>query len=415
MKVLVVGGGGREHAIVWKLNQSPRISKLYCAPGNGGIASLAECVDIPATDPEGIVNFAKDEQIDLTVVAPDDPLAMGMVDMLEANGLRAFGPRQRAAEIESSKLFAKELMNKYGIATAHYQFFDEYDAAVRYLDQVDFPVVIKADGLALGKGVIIASCRKEAEEAVKAMLLDNKFGKAGHRILIEEFLTGQEVSILVFTDGITFAPMVSSQDHKRACDNDEGPNTGGMGAFSPSPHYTPEIAEYVEQKIIKPTIHAMRKEDRLFQGVLYFGLILTDSGPKVLEYNARFGDPETQVVLPRLESDLLEIMEAIIDQRLDQIKISWNDKAAACVVLASGGYPGSYDSGFPIEIRTKSECLLFHSGTKRTPQGLVTSGGRVLGVTALGSSLKEALDKAYDQIDSIYFEGMHFRRDIGKR
>lgn len=415
MKVLIIGGGGREHTIAWKLNQSPRIKRLYCAPGNGGIASLAECVPISATDLDGIVNFAKENKIDLTVVAPDDPLAMGLVDKLEENGLRAFGPRQSAAEIESSKLFAKKLMKKYGIPTAQYQSFEEFDSAVKYLNQVDYPVVIKADGLALGKGVIIASNRDEAEKAVKDMLLDNRFGEAGKRILIEEFLIGPEVSILAFTDGKTIVPMVSSQDHKRAFDNDEGPNTGGMGAFSPSAHYNPEIAKYVVQNIIEPTLNAMNQEGRLFQGVLYFGLILTDAGPKVLEYNARFGDPEAQVVLPRLETDLLEIMEAVIDQRLDQISITWSDKVAACVVLASGGYPGSYKKGFPIEIKERSECLIFHAGTKRAKQGLVTNGGRVLGVTALGSNLKESLEKAYDQVDHIHFEGMHYRKDIGKK
>ena len=415
MKVLVVGGGGREHAIVWKLSQSPRVSKLYCAPGNGGIAALAECVDIAATDLDGMVQFAKDKQIDLTVVAPDDPLAMGMVDRLEQNGLRAFGPRQKAAEIEASKLFAKRLMKKYVIPTADYETFNEYDKAVEYLDRIDFPTVIKADGLALGKGVVIASSRDEAEKAIYEMMLAEKFGRAGKRILIEEFLTGPEVSMLVFTDGKTYEPMVSSQDHKRVYDNDRGPNTGGMGAFSPSPHYTPEIAAYVEKSIIKPTINAMRCEGRPFQGVLYFGLILTDSGPKVLEYNARFGDPETQVVLPRLETDLLDIMEAVVDQRLDEVKVSWSDQAAACVVLASKGYPGSYQTGCPIEIKEKPGCFIFHSGTKKTGQGFVTNGGRVLGVTAMGNSLEEAVEKAYGQVESICFEGMHYRRDIGKK
>lgn len=415
MKVLIIGGGGREHTIAWKLNQSPRIKRLYCAPGNGGIASLAECVPISATDLDGIVNFAKENKIDLTVVAPDDPLAMGLVDKLEENGLRAFGPRQSAAEIESSKLFAKKLMKKYGIPTAQYQSFEEFDSAVKYLNQVDYPVVIKADGLALGKGVIIASNRDEAEKAVKDMLLDNRFGEAGKRILIEEFLIGPEVSILAFTDGKTIVPMVSSQDHKRVFDNDKGPNTGGMGAFSPSYHYTPEIAKYVEQNIIEPTLDAMNQEGRLFQGVLYFGLILTESGPKVLEYNARFGDPEAQVVLPRLQTDLLEIIEAVIDQRLDEININWSEDAAACVVLASGGYPGSYKKGLPIEIKKKLDCLFFHGGTKMTKQGLVTDGGRVLGVTALGSNLQQALERAYNQINNIHFEGMHYRRDIGKK
>ncbi|HHY83138.1 MAG TPA: phosphoribosylamine--glycine ligase [Clostridiales bacterium] len=413
MKVLVVGGGGREHAIVWKLSQSPRVAKLYCAPGNGGIASLAECVNIKATDLEGIAAFAKENQIDLTVVAPDDPLAMGMVDRLEVEGLCAFGPRKAAAELESSKVFAKQFMKKYGIPSAKYEAFDRYEDAVSYLAQSQFPIVIKADGLALGKGVVIAFSLEEGITAVKEMMLDRKFGDAGKRVLIEEFLTGPEVSILAFTDGNTFVPMVSSQDHKRAYDNDEGPNTGGMGAFSPSRYYTPEIAQYVEKNIIEPTIRGMREEGRTFQGVIYFGLMLTPSGPKVLEYNARFGDPETQVVLPRLKTDLLEIMEAVIEKRLNQVRIQWDDRAAVCVVLASAGYPGSYRKGLPIEINT--DCLIFHAGTKRTEHGLVTDGGRVLGVTALGENVEDCVRKVYEHIKSIHFEGMHYRRDIGRK
>jgi len=413
MKVLVVGGGGREHAIVWKLSQSPRIKKLYCAPGNGGIASLAECVNIKATDLEGIVFFAKENGIDLTVVAPDDPLAMGMVDRLEAEGLRAFGPRKAAAMLESSKVFAKEFMKKYGIPSAQYQVFERYEDAVSCLRQSSYPIVIKADGLALGKGVIIAASFEEGEKAVREMMLENRFGDAGRRILIEEFMTGPEVSILAFTDGNTFVPMVSSQDHKRVYDNDEGPNTGGMGAFSPSPYYTSEIARYVEKNIIEPTIRGMQEEGRPFQGVIYFGLMLTPSGPKVLEYNARFGDPETQVVLPRLKTDLLDIMEAIIDKRLDQVQVQWDDRAAVCVILASGGYPGSYRRGLPIEINT--DCLLFHAGTKRTEQGLVTDGGRVLGVTALGESVEKCARRVYDHIAYIHFDDMHYRRDIGRK
>ncbi len=416
MKVLVVGGGGREHAIVWKLSQSPRITKLYCAPGNGGIASLAQCVDIKATDIEGMLAFAIEQQIDLTVVAPDDPLAMGLVDKLQENGLRAFGPTQKAAIIESSKVFSKELMKKYKIPTPEYQSFQKYDDAIAFLDKISFPVVIKADGLALGKGVIIALSRQEAEKALADMLLDKKFGEAGNRVLIEEYITGPEVSILAFTDGNTVIPMVSSQDHKRAYDNDEGPNTGGMGAFSPSPYYTPEVAEYVEKNIIEPTIRAMAEEDRTFQGVLYFGIMLTSSGPKVLEYNARFGDPETQVVLPRLKTDLLEIMEAIIEKKLDEIEIRWDERAAVCVVLASEGYPGSYEKGVPIEIKEgKPEILLFHAGTLKTEQGFVTNGGRVLGITALGRDLEDAVGSVYQNIGSVYFEGMHYRRDIGKK
>jgi phosphoribosylamine--glycine ligase len=416
MKVLVVGGGGREHAIVWKLSQSPRITKLYCAPGNGGIASLAQCIDIKATDIERIVAFAKEEQIDLTVVAPDDPLAMGLVDELQKNGMRAFGPNQKAAIIESSKVFSKELMKKYGIPTPEYQFFHKYEDAIAFLDKVSIPVVIKADGLALGKGVIIALSREEAEKALADMLIDNKFGEAGKRILIEEFITGPEVSILAFTDGKTVIPMVSSQDYKRAYDNDEGPNTGGMGAFSPSPYYTHEVAKYVEKNIIVPTIRAMTEEGRLFQGVLYFGLMLTPSGPKVLEYNARFGDPETQVVLPRLKTDLLDILEAIIDKRLDEIEIHWDERTAVCVVVASEGYPGSYNKGVPIKIKEENNhTLVFHAGTRKTEQGFVTNGGRVLGITVLGRDLKDSVKRVYESIENIYFEGMHYRKDIGKK
>lgn len=419
MKVLVIGGGGREHALVWKLSQSHRISKLYCAPGNGGIASLAECIDIQATDIQGVVDFAKKNQIDLTVVAPDDPLAMGMVDALEEEGLKAFGPNKAAAAIESSKVFAKELMEKYKIPTAKYKVFSLFEAAVLYLDEINYPAVIKADGLALGKGVIIAANREEAESALKSIMVDKTFGSAGNRVLIEEYISGPEVSILAFTDGKTIIPMVSSQDHKRAYDKDEGPNTGGMGAFSPSPHYTPEVASYVEEHIIGPTITAMNKEGRPFKGVLYFGLMLTSEGPKVLEYNARFGDPETQVVLPRLKTDLLDIMEAVVDERLDQVKVEWDDRAAVCVVVASGGYPGSYEKGLTINglenLENKQDVFLFHAGTRWNGTSLVTNGGRVLGVTALGESLAEAAKEAYNQVDLISFKDMHFRRDIGAK
>ncbi len=419
MKVLVIGGGGREHALVWKLSQSPRITKLYCAPGNGGIASLAECIDIQATDIQGVVDFAKENQIDLTVVAPDDPLAMGMVDALEDKGLKAFGPRKAAAAIESSKVFAKELMEKYNIPTAKYKVFNQYEAAVSYLDEINYPAVIKADGLALGKGVIIAAKREEAESALKSIMVEKAFGSAGDRVLIEEYISGPEVSILAFTDGKTIIPMVSSQDHKRAYDKDRGPNTGGMGAFSPSPHYTPEVAAYVAKHIIGPTIEAMNKEGRLFKGVLYFGLMLTSEGPKVLEYNARFGDPETQVVLPRLKTDLLDIMEAVIDERLDQVKIEWDDRAAVCVVIASGGYPGSYEKGLTItgleKVGNKQDIFVFHAGTKRNGTSLVTNGGRVLGVTALGETLAEAAEKAYYQVNLISFKDMHYRKDIGAK
>ena len=352
-------------------------------------------------------------------MAPDDPLAMGMVDALEENGLRAFGPRKAAAAIESSKVFAKELMRKYGIPTAKCKAFEKFDEAVSFLEKMDCPVVIKADGLALGKGVIIASSREEAEAALESIMVEKKFGSAGDRVLIEEFLTGPEVSILAFTDGKTVVPMVSSQDHKRAYDHDEGPNTGGMGAFSPSPNYTPEVASYVERHIIRPTIEAMNKEGRTFKGVLYFGLMLTSDGPKVLEYNARFGDPETQVVLPRLKTDLPDIMEAVIEERLDRITVEWEEDTAVCVVIASGGYPVKYEKGFPIhgleEIEKVNDIQVFHAGTKRTGTGLVTDGGRVLGVTAMGKTLKEAAARVYRHIGTINFKGMHYRKDIGTK
>ncbi len=417
MKVLVVGGGGREHALVWKLSQSPRVTKLYCVPGNGGIASLAECVDICATDVRGVVNFAKSNDIGMTVVAPDDPLAMGMVDALEENGLRAFGPRKAAAVIESSKVFAKELMRKYGIPTAGYRVFGHFEEAVAALGKLHYPVVVKADGLALGKGVIPVSNEEEAEEALKSIMKEKKFGKAGNRVLIEEFLTGPEVSILAFTDGKTVVPMVSAQDHKKAYDHDKGPNTGGMGAISPSPFYTPDVASWVERRIIRPTAEAMNREGRTFRGVLYFGLMLTPDGPRVLEYNARFGDPEAQVVLPRLKTDLMEIMEAVTEERLDKVSIEWKEEAAVCVVAASGGYPWSYKKGLPIhgleQAEKEHDILLFHAGTRQTGAGLVTNGGRVLGATAMGNTMEDAAEKAYRCIGAICFRDMQYRKDIG--
>ncbi|SFQ24268.1 phosphoribosylamine--glycine ligase [Caldicoprobacter faecalis] len=417
MKVLVVGGGGREHALVWKISQSSRVSRIYCAPGNGGISELAECVNIPATDVEGIVRFAKQNNIDLTVVAPDDPLAMGMVDALQAEGLRAFGPTRDAAMIESSKVFAKNLMHKYGIPTAKYKVFDNYDQAVKYVEQIEYPAVIKAEGLALGKGVIIAKDVYEAKGALRAMMVDKVFGQAGLRVVIEEHLTGPEVSVLTFTDGRTVIPMVSAQDHKRAYDGDQGPNTGGMGAFSPSRVYAPEVAKEVEDCIIRPTIRAMAEERRLFKGVLYFGLMLTEQGPKVLEYNARFGDPETQVVLPRLKTDIVDIFEAVIDERLDEINIEWEDNAAVCVVLVSGGYPKSYKTGYEIsgieEVLKEPGIMVFHAGTKKIGGKYYTSGGRVLGVTAIAKDLDTAIQKVYQNVEKIRFENMHYRRDIG--
>ena len=417
MKVLVIGGGGREHAIIWKLAQSKNVSKIYCAPGNGGIADLAECVPIDVMDFEKLTKFAKENNIDLTVVAPDDPLAAGAVDAFEANGLRAFGPNKAAAIIEGSKSFSKDLMKKYNIPTADYEVFENSTDAINYIKANNkFPVVVKADGLALGKGVIIAKTFEEAENAVHDILDDKIFGSAGAKVVVEDFLTGPEISVLAFTDGKTMKPMVSAQDHKRAFDNDEGPNTGGMGTFSPSRVYTDEVAEECMEKIFIPTMNAMNAENRTFKGVLYFGLMKTVDGVKVIEYNCRFGDPETQVVLPRLKSDLCEIFNAVIDQRLDEIDIEWNDDACVCVVMASGGYPKNYEKGYKIDGIKQAEslgALVFHAGTKRSDNDILTNGGRVLGVTALGDNLEDAIQKAYKCVDLVNFENAHFRKDIG--
>ncbi len=417
MKVLVVGGGGREHAIIWKLSQSPRISGLYCAPGNAGIGRMATCVDIEATDIKSMVQFSKDNAIDLVVVTPDDPLALGMVDAMEEADIRAFGPKKDAALIESSKVFAKDLMKKYGIPTGDYRVFSDYNEALTYLKGANYPQVIKADGLALGKGVIIANNFAEAGMAIEEIMVDKIFGNAGNRVIIEEFLEGQEVSLLAFSDGRTIVPMVSAQDHKRVFDGDKGPNTGGMGAFSPSRAYTPKIAKIVETEILEPTIKAMNEEGRPFKGVLFLGLILTQDGPKLLEYNARFGDPETQVVLPRLRTDLLDIFLAVVDGRLDEIDIEWEDNAVACVILASGGYPGSYNKGYPIrgleQLDGCQDIIIFHAGTRREKDQFLTDGGRVLGVTAVAEDLDTAVKNAYKGVDLISFEGMHYRRDIG--
>ncbi len=419
MKVLVVGGGGREHTILWKLAQSPMKPELFAAPGNGGIASIATCVDIKATDVEGVVAFAKENQIDLTVVAPDDPLMLGMVDALEAEGLLAFGPRQNAAIIEGSKVFSKDLMKKYGIPTAAYEVFDESEKAIDYLKTVSYPTVVKAEGLALGKGVIIAADFEEAKAAVEDIMCDKVFGDAGSRVVIEEFLTGQEVSVLAFTDGKTLYPMVSAQDHKRAYDNDEGLNTGGMGTFSPSRLYSEAIHTECMENIFMPTMDAMNKEGRTFKGVLYFGLIMTKNGVKVIEYNARFGDPETQVVLPRLKTDLLEIFLAVAEERLADVKVEWADNAAVCVVMASGGYPKAYKKGLPISgIETAEEdkdITVFHAGTKLDGGEILTAGGRVLGVTAVAEDLEAAIKKAYDGVSKIHFDDVHFRKDIGRK
>ena len=411
MKILVVGGGGREHAIVWKIAQSPKVDKIYCAPGNGGIAELAECVDIAATDIENMVKFAKDNAIDLVMVAPDDPLVLGMVDAMEKEGIRAFGPRANAAIIEGSKAFSKELMKKYNIPTANYEVFTDSTSAIDYIKaQNTFPTVIKADGLALGKGVIIAQNLEEAEQAVHEMIDDGKFGKSGSRVVIEEFLTGPEVSVLAFTDGKTVKPMVSAQDHKRAYDNDEGLNTGGMGTFSPSRLYDDAKAEECMKNIFVPTIKAMSSEGRPFKGVLYFGLMMTANGVKVIEYNCRFGDPETQVVLPRLKTDLVEIMEAVIDERLDEINIEWEDSAAVCVVMASGGYPVSYKNSGLDNI---GDLTVFHAGTAVKDGKIVTNGGRVLGVTAVGKDLDEAIKNAYAGVAKISWTDEFHRSDIG--
>lgn len=419
MKILVIGGGGREHTIVRKLKESPKVEKLYCAPGNGGIAKDAECVAISAMDLDGAVAFAKENQIDLVFVAPDDPLAAGMVDRLEAAGIPAFGPNALAAEIESSKVFSKDLMKKYNIPTAGYEVFGNPQDAVAYIEKNNrFPIVVKADGLALGKGVIIAADLQEAKDAVKKIMEDKAFGASGNQVVIEEFLTGPEVSVLAFTDGKCVKPMVSSKDHKRALDGDKGLNTGGMGTISPNPFYTDALAQTCMDTIFLPTIRALQQEGRPFKGCLYFGLMLTPNGPKVIEYNARFGDPEAQVVLPRLKTDLVDILLAVREERLEEQPIEWNDGAAACVVMASGGYPGSYPKGLEItgldENGQVDGATVYHAGTKLENGKFYTSGGRVLGVTATGATLEEALQKAYAAVEKIHFDGAHYRRDIGK-
>ena len=419
MDILMVGSGGREHALIRKLKESPKANKIYCAPGNGGISKDAECVNINAMDIEGMVKFAQEKKVDLVFVAPDDPLAAGMVDAMEAAGIRAFGPRKNAAVIEASKVFSKNLMKKYNIPTADYAVFSDPKKVMEYItEKNEYPVVIKADGLALGKGVIIAQSEAEAQEAVKSIMEDKKFGASGNNVVVEEFLTGPEVSVLAFTDGHTLKPMVSSKDHKRALDNDEGLNTGGMGTISPNPFYTDEIAEICRTTIFEPTIAAMNAEGRPFKGCLYFGLMITPKGPKVIEYNARFGDPETQVVLPRLKTDLVDIVEAVIDEKLDKLDIEWSDEACACVVMASGGYPSSYKKGIEMfgmdENGQVDGVTVYHAGTKYVDGKFYTNGGRVLGVTALGKDLQEALDKAYAAVGKISFEGVHYRKDIGK-
>lgn len=418
MKVLVVGSGGREHTIVWKLRQSPKITEIFCAPGNGGISELATCVNIAATDIPNMVEFAVKEKIDLVVVAPDDPLVLGMVDALEEAGIRAFGPRKNAAIIEGSKAFSKELMKKYNIPTAKYEVFTDANEAKTYVADQQMPIVVKADGLALGKGVIIAQTVQEAQDAIEQIMEDQMFGTAGNKIVIEEFMVGPEVSILSFCDGKTIVPMVSVQDHKRVYDGDQGLNTGGMGTFTPSRHYTEELAKECMETLFKPTMEALNAEGRPFKGIIFFGLMLTNQGPKVLEYNARFGDPETQVVLPLLENDLLEVFEAVIDERLEELEITWKKQGAVCVIAASGGYPLDYQKGYPIygidEVKSQG-YLVFHAGTKLEDGVFKTNGGRVLGVTALGENLDAAIEKAYEGIKQVTFEKMHYRKDIGRK
>ncbi len=419
MKVLVVGGGGREHALIRKIKESDKVTAIACCPGNGGISYDAECYPVSATDIDGVVKLAKEIKADFVVVAPDDPLVAGMVDALNAEGFPTFGPKANAAIIEGSKVFSKNLMLKYNIPTAEYKVFDNADDAIAYVkEKNEFPTVVKADGLALGKGVIIPESFEEAEAGIKEIMQDKIFGESGNNIVVEEFLTGPEVSVLAFTDGKCVKPMVSSMDHKRALDGDKGLNTGGMGTVSPNPYYTDAVAAECMERIFIPTIEAMNAEGRTFKGCLYFGLMITPKGPKVIEYNCRFGDPETQVVLPRLKTDIMDIFEAINNETLSDLNIEWSDNAAACVVIASGGYPKSYPKGLEItglENGQHEGVIVYHAGTALDENKLVTSGGRVLGITALGADLKDALDKAYKAVDEIDFENKHFRKDIGQR
>jgi phosphoribosylamine--glycine ligase len=417
MNILVVGSGGREHAIIWKLSQSDRVDKIYCAPGNAGISQLAECVDISATDIENLVSFAKNTDIDLTIVGMDDPLMLGIVDAFEEAELKIFGPRKNAAIIEGSKIFSKELMKKHNIPTADYEIFHDPELADNYLKKYDnYPVVIKADGLALGKGVLICNTYEEASDAIKTIMIEKKFGDAGSKIVIEEFLRGPEVSVLSFCDGETIIPMVSAQDHKRALDGDQGLNTGGMGTFSPSKYYTDDIHKQCIETIFKPSLQAMKKEGRPFNGIMFFGLMLTEKGPKLLEYNARFGDPEAQVVLPRLKTDLVDIVDYAINGRLNELDINWNNKACVCVILASGGYPVKYEKGYEITGLNKQkqdDILIFHAGTKIVNDKVVTNGGRVLGLTSIGDDIVQAREKAYEALKYIDFYKKQYRTDIG--
>lgn len=418
MKILIVGSGGREHAIAWKAAQSPKAEKIYCAPGNAGIAEYAECVDIKALEFEKLASFAKEKEIDLTIVGMDDPLVGGIVDVFEAQGLKVFGPRKNAAILEGSKAFSKDLMKKYHIPTAAYENFTDPDQALAYLEQAKFPIVLKADGLALGKGVLICQNLEEARAGVKEIMLDKKFGSAGNEMVIEEFMTGREVSVLSFVDGKTIKTMTSAQDHKRAQDGDQGLNTGGMGTFSPSPFYTEEVDRFCREHIYQATVDAMAAEGREFKGIIFFGLMLTPDGPKVLEYNARFGDPEAQVVLPRMKNDLIEVCEACVEGTLDQIDLQFEENAAVCVVLASDGYPVSYEKGYPIHglehFKGSEEYFVFHAGTAQKDGQIVTNGGRVLGVTAKGADLKQARANAYKAVELVEFENKYYRHDIGK-
>ena len=419
MKVLIIGGGGREHAIALAVSKSKRVDKIYCAPGNAGIAGIAQCVPIGAMEAERLADFAEKNNIDFTIVAPDDPLVAGTVDVFEARGLKAFGPRKNAAILEGSKAFSKDLMKKYNIPTAKYENFTDPDAAIKFLESCSMPIVLKADGLALGKGVLICNNLDEAKAGVKQIMLDKQFGDSGNTLVIEEFMTGREVSVLSFVDGKTIKIMTSAQDHKRAKDNDEGLNTGGMGTFSPSPFYTKEVDDFCKKYIYQPTVDAMRSEGREFKGIIFFGLMLTEDGPKVLEYNARFGDPETQVVLPRMQNDIIEVMEACVDGTLDSIDLKFDDNAAVCVVLASDGYPLKYEKGLKIEgldaFDGKDGYYCFHAGTKFDDGGaVVTNGGRVLGITALGDDLLSARANAYKATEWVSFDNKYMRHDIGK-
>ena len=418
MKVLIVGSGGREHAIAWKTAQSSKVDKIYCAPGNAGIEEYAECVNIGAMEFEKLAAFAKEKEIDLTVIGMDDPLVGGIVDVFEAEGLRVFGPRKNAAVLEGSKAFSKDLMKKYGIPTAAYENFDNAEEALAYLETAKFPIVLKADGLALGKGVLICNTLDEARDGVRTIMTDKKFGTAGNRMVIEEFMTGREVSVLSYVDGKTIKTMTSAQVHKRAGDGDTGLNTGGMGTFSPSPFYTEEVDEFCRKYIYQATVDAMAAEGREFKGIIFFGLMLTEDGPRVLEYNARFGDPEAQVVLPRMKNDIIEVFEACIDGTLDQVDLQFEDNAAVCVVLASEGYPVKYEKGFAIKglenFKDREGYYVFHAGTKKAEEGIVTNGGRVLGVTAKGKDLKDARANAYEAIRLVEFDNKYYRSDIGK-